>query len=181
MRKIAFVVPTMNRPAELRRLLASVESQSVLPGEVIVVDGSGEPSESIPTEFPKLNIRYIRTLPPSLTKQRNAGMAILSPQIDLVGHLDDDLVLEPGSIETMLRFWDGAAGDIGGASFNIINVRLPRALLLKSVFGIDSFRRGAVMRSGYQSMIGPVQHDMYVDWLCGGATVWRRQVIEEFK
>ena len=28
----------MNRPAELRRLLASVESQSVLPDEVIVVD-----------------------------------------------------------------------------------------------------------------------------------------------
>ncbi len=41
--RIAFVVPTMNRPAELRRLLASVESQSALPDEIIIVDGSSEP------------------------------------------------------------------------------------------------------------------------------------------
>ncbi len=148
---IAFVVPTMNRPAELRRLLASVESQSALPDEIIIVDGSSEPVDRISKDFPRLSLKYLRVFPPGLTKQRNAGMAMLSPHITLAACLDDDLVLEPGSIEAMLRFWDNASKDIGGASFNIVNVRSPRALLIKSLFRKDSFRRGAVMRSGYGS------------------------------
>jgi len=179
--RIAFVVPTMNRPAELRRLLASVECQSVLPDEIIIVDGSTEPMECLSRDFPHLSLKYVRIFPPGLTKQRNAGMAMLSPHITLAACLDDDLVLEPGSIEAMLRFWDGAPKHIGGASFNIVNVRSPRALLVKSVFRMDSFRRGAVLRSGYEATIAPVRDDTYVEWLCGGATVWRRPVVEEFQ
>jgi len=41
--KLSFVVPTKDRPDELRRLLASLAAQSALPAEVIVVDGSGDP------------------------------------------------------------------------------------------------------------------------------------------
>jgi GT2 family glycosyltransferase len=171
----------MNRPAELRRMLASVESQSALPDEIIIVDGGTEPVERIAKDFPHLSPKYTRIFPPGLTKQRNAGMTMLSPHITLAACLDDDLVLEPGSIETMLRFWDNAPKYIGGASFNIVNVRSPRALRVKSMFRMDSFRRGAVMRSGYEATIAPVRKDTYVEWLCGGATVWRRQVIEEFK
>ena len=179
--RIAFVVPTMNRPAELRRLLASVECQSVLPDEIIIVDGSTEPMECLSRDFPHLSLKYVRIFPPGLTKQRNAGMAMLSPHITLAACLDDDLVLEPGSIETMLRFWDNAPKHVGGASFNIVNVRAPRALLIKSLFRMDSFRRGAVLRSGYEATIAPVRKDTFFEWLCGGATVWRRQVIEEFQ
>jgi len=179
--RIAFVIPTMNRPKELRRLLASVESQSVLPHEIIIVDGSTEPIECLAQDFPLLNLRQIRVFPPALTKQRNAGMAVLSPEISLVAHLDDDLVMEPGSIATMMRFWEHASPQVGGASFNIVNVRAPRALLVKSFFRMDSFNHGKVMRSGFESTIAPVRKDLYVEWLCGGATVWRRQVIEEFK
>jgi GT2 family glycosyltransferase len=171
----------MNRPGELRRLLASVESQSALPDEIIIVDGSTEPVECISKDFPHLSLKYVRIFPPGLTKQRNAGMAMLSPHITLVACLDDDLILEPGSMESMLHFWNNAPRHIGGASFNIVNVRSPRALLVKSVFRMDSFRRGAVMRSGYEATIAPVRKDTYVEWLCGGATVWRRQVVEEFQ
>lgn len=45
--KITFIIPTVNRSRELRRLLASIESQSVLPDEVIVVDGSPEPIQPV--------------------------------------------------------------------------------------------------------------------------------------
>ena len=179
--RIALIVPTKNRPAELKRLLTSVQSQDALPDEIIIVDASTEPVEWVLKDFPELNLRYERMLPPCVSKQRNAGMAQISPHITVVGYLDDDLVLEPGSLEGMLRFWDNAPDHIGGAAFNITNVWMPRALLIKTIFGIDSFRRGAIMRSGYQAMIGPIRKDTYVDWLSGGATVWRRQVVEEFK
>ena len=171
----------MNRPAELRRMLASVESQSALPDEIIVIDGSTEPMENVAKDFPRLRLKTMRIFPPGLTKQRNAGMTMLSPHITLAACLDDDLVLEPGSIETMLRFWDSAPKHLGGASFNIVNVRSPRALRVKSIFRMDSFKRGTVLRSGYEATIAPVRKDTRVEWLCGGATVWRREVIEEFK
>src|SRR5206468_11483155 len=53
--------------------------------------------------------------------------------------------------------------------------------LIKSLFRMDSCRRGAVLRSGYEATIAPVRKDTFVEWLCGGATVWSRQVIVEFQ
>src|SRR5439155_1740710 len=115
------------------------------------------------------------------SKQRNAGIAALSPEATLAGYLDDDLVLEDGCIQAMLSFWESATDDVGGAAFNIVNERSPRGILVKSLFYVDGFRRGAVLRSGYQSMLGPVPRDIEVDWLSGGVTVWRRQVTQTFE
>src|SRR5262249_5827637 len=93
--KIAFIIPTVNRPRELRRLLASIESQLVLPDEVIIVDGGPEPFEPILNDFPALNLKYERSVPPSLCRQKNVGRSKLSENITVAGYLDDDLVLEP--------------------------------------------------------------------------------------
>lgn len=178
--KIAFVVPTMNRPFEIRRMLQSIAGQTALPYEIVIVDGSTTPIEDVVSEFPSLSLKYVRVFPPSLSKQRNAGMAVVSPGVTLAGYLDDDLVMEDRSIESMLSFWETAGDDIGGAAFNIVTDRLPRGMFLKSLFYVDGFRRGAVLRSGYQSMIGSVRKDIEVDWLFGGATVWRREVTQTF-
>ena len=178
--QIAFVVPTKDRPEDLRRLLKSVQAQSVHPKQIIIVDGSRVPIENVVEEFPELSIKYVRLYPPSLSKQRNAGMEAIDLSISLAGYLDDDLVLEPGAMEAMLAFWEKASKDVGGARFNIVNDEMPRILWLKSLFLIESKKRGEVLQSGYQTSIGRVMHDKYVRWLSGGVTVWRRQVIEEF-
>ena len=178
--RIAFVVPTKDRPHELRRMLASVQAQSVHPTQIIVVDGSTSPCEEISRGFPGLTIQYLRVFPPSLSKQRNAGMAAVDPSITLAGYLDDDLVIEPGAIEAMLRFWEKAGEDVGGARFNIVNEDLPRAVWIKSLFLLESQKRGDMLRSGYQTAIGRVAKDTYVRWLSGGVTLWRRRVIDEF-
>lgn len=178
--RIAFVIPTKDRPEELRRMLQSVEAQSVLPVQMVVVDASVESVEQVVRECSRLPIDYVRVFPPSLARQRNAGMERLQEGITLAGYLDDDLVLEDGALETMLNFWEQAGPEIGGAAFNISNDRRPYATWLKSVLLIDSWRRGAVLRSGYNVMICPVDETIYVDWLFGGATVWRRSIIEEF-
>ncbi len=177
---IAFVVPTKDRPDELKRMLASVQAQSVHPSQIIVVDGSTSPCEEIVGGFPGLTIVYLRVFPPSLSKQRNAGMAAVNSSVTLAGYLDDDLVLEQGAIEAMLRFWERAPEDVGGARFNIVNEELPRAIWIKSLFLLESRNRGAILPSGYQTSIGRVTKDTYVRWLSGGVTLWRRRVIDEF-
>jgi len=177
---IAFVVPTKDRLDDLRRMLRSVEDQSIHPDQIIIVDGSTTPVERVAKEFSSLNIDYVRIFPPSLAKQRNMGMGTVKSGITLAGYLDDDLVFEPGAMEGMLSFWENAPKDVGGARFNIITDDLPRMIWLKSLFIMESSQRGEVLRSGYQTAIGRVKNNMHVRWLSGGVTVWRRQVIEEF-
>lgn len=178
--RIAFVVPTKDRPHDLRRMLASVEAQSFRPEQVIVVDGSEDRGEKIVGEFPALNIEYLRAYPPSLSKQRNVGMAAVDPSITIAGYLDDDLVLEPGAMEAMLVFWEKAPNDVGGARFNIVNEEFPQVVWLKSLFFLEGRKRGSLLPSGYQTSFGPVLKDTYVSWLSGGVTLWRRVVVREF-
>lgn len=178
--RIAFVVPTLNRPALLRKLLRSLEEQSVTPDQLVLVDASDEPVDALPAEFPSLRIDYRRVRPPSLSKQRNVGMAALDPSITLAGYLDDDLTLEPGALEAMLAFWESAPAELGGTNFNIINATGFRIIWPERFFLIESRRRGIMLRSGFQSTLWPALEAREVDWLCGGATVWRREVINQF-
>lgn len=179
--RVAFVVPTKDRPVDLRRLLASIDAQSVLPDQLIIVDGGDTTVEGVVGEFPRLHIEYVRHYPPSLSHQRNAGMARVRPEMALAGYLDDDLVFEPGALEAMLEFWETAPPEVGGARFNIIDEPHPSLVWLKALFGLDAPRRGAVLRSGFQTSISKTDRDLEVDWLSGGATVWRRGVVQEFR
>ena len=177
---IAFVVPTKDHPKLLRQLLASIEAQSYLPDQLIIVDGGDEVVEEVVNEFPSLGIRYLREYPPSLSKQRNAGIAVVDRDITLAGYLDDDVILEPGAMEAMLTFWDTASADVGGARFHIINEKLPRSVWIKSLFLAGSRQKGIVLSSGYTTPIGPISENLQVRWLSGGVTLWRSAVIKEF-
>lgn len=180
MNKLAFVIPTKDRPDDLHRMLASLAAQTRLPEQIIVVDGSALDIRRVVAGFPCLNIDYVRVFPPSLAKQRNAGMQRLRAEITLAGYLDDDVVLEPDAIEKMMSFWERAAADLGGTVFNITNTAPPNWAVLKSLFWLDAPVAGKLLPSGCTSILGNQQTDIETDWLCGGATVWRREVVDHF-
>src|SRR5688572_16192013 len=161
--RLAIVVPTRNRREELRRMLQSMADQTVRPDQLIVVDGSDEPIRDVVDSFPQFRAVYLRVMPPSLSRQRNAGMAALDPGIALAGYLDDDLVLLPGALEAMMRFWKTAGPEVGGARFNIVSDPLPRAIALRALFGTEARRRGAVLAGGFVSMVGPITKDHSID------------------
>jgi len=147
------------------------------------VDGSDQPIELEIKQFLTPSVSYIRVFPPSLTKQRNEGIKALGEDITLVGYLDDDIVMERDAVEAMLRFWEQCPDDVGGSSFNITNLGTTSLLgkLLGKLFCFYDDRGGAILRSGFNTAVSPVLKDTYTEWLCGGATVWRRQILEEFK
>jgi glycosyltransferase involved in cell wall biosynthesis len=177
--RLAFVVPTKDRPDDLRKMLSSLAAQTRKPDQVIVVDGSDPPVRDVVAQAGALPIEYVRVFPPSLARQRNAGMARLG-DVTLAGYLDDDIVLEPDAVQRMLEFWENAGRDVGGAAFTITNNPPPGALSLKQPLGIDHARPGRVLRSGFVSTITPQASDLETDWLYGGATVWRRDVIDSY-
>ena len=177
---LAFVIPTKDRGEDLRRMLRSLVAQTRLPDQVIVVDGSGVEGSCCVAEFPELRIDYVRLLPPSLSAQRNAGMAMLRAEITHAGYLDDDVVLELDAVYEMASFWRTADSDIGGAAFNVVSDAgsVPTALMQRfSGWGVGI---GSVAPSGLVYEVGRVNNDIESDWLCGGATVWRREVIEAY-
>lgn len=180
MHRLAFVVPTKDRPDDLRKMLGSLARQTRIPDQVIIVDGSAPDIKGVVDSFPELPLEYVRVFPPSLAKQRNAGMARIDDDITLAGYLDDDIVLEPDAVAAILQYWDRADARLGGTVFNITNTGQPRWTGIKSLLGLDHPIPGRLLKTGCTSILGNQDRDIDTDWLCGGATVWRREVIESY-
>jgi glycosyltransferase involved in cell wall biosynthesis len=183
---MVFIIATKDRPRELRRLLQSIERQSVMPEQIIVVDSGTVRAEEIIREFPKLPFSYIYSLPPSASRQRNEGLAAISGSAEYIGFIDDDAVFEKNSFQEMNQFWSKALPLVGGASFNLVNhPPLMVASLKTHAFverlGFYSSRRGAVLPSGFQTMIGTVDKDTWVDWLPSGAVLWRKTILDQYR
>ncbi|MBI4355019.1 MAG: glycosyltransferase [Candidatus Omnitrophica bacterium] len=177
--RLALIIPTKDRPQPLTRLLASVRRQTRGPDQVIIVDSSAARTDDWVRRFGAQGpLRYLWTQPPSLVRQKNLGIAALDPGITLVAFLDDDLVLEDDTLEAMLAFWAAAGSDVGGAGLVIPDARPHRGLWFKRPFGLDGRASGCVLRSGYNTPLRPAAQPYRVQWLSGGASVWRRDVVD---
>ena len=98
---IAFIIPTKDRPEALENLLGSLSNQTTLPVEIVVVDSSKESIKCVLKKFPNLNIKYQRFLPPSVSKQCNAGIKSINYAIPLIGICGDDTEFEREAIENI--------------------------------------------------------------------------------
>jgi glycosyltransferase involved in cell wall biosynthesis len=179
--RLAFVVATKDRPEELRRLWESLLAQTLLPDEVVVVEAgpSLSPLQAPPSGRPVL--RRVASPVASAARQRNAGIDAVGPAIDLVGFLDDDAVLEENAVAEIVRLFSEFGPELGGAAFNMTNhpplalAALKRTTLAEAL-DLYARRRGAVTRSGFQTMIGRVEATGWADWLPTTAAVWRREI-----
>jgi glycosyltransferase involved in cell wall biosynthesis len=183
-KRICFVVATKDRPDDLRRMMESLVAQTYRPNLVLVVDSSAEPVAYVINEFrDQLRVRYFHHSPPSASAQRNAGVEATPSDIELIAFLDDDAVLEPDALETMLTFWMNAPADLGGAAFNMVNhptqaMRRIKRWPLINALGVYSGEPGRVTPSGWQTMIGFVSENTQVEWLPSGAVVWRAELLQ---
>ncbi len=185
--RIAFITPTRNRPAHLDRMLQSLAAQSRQPSQVIVID-AGDASKFDATRQPDgLPVEYVRwTEAPTSALQRNAGIAQLRDDIDLVCFFDDDQELHPDAVEKMLQFWESASADIVAASFNEATYEDRRTLFwrrlgLGALLGLYSRKPGRVARSGWHSLYGKVDRNTECEWLSSKALVVRRNLLNTYQ
>lgn len=184
--KIAFVVATKDRPEELHHMLRSLDRQTHRPDQIVIIDGGTLSVKAVLKDFPELNLIYKTFFPPSAAKQRNFGLREVSPDITLVGFLDDDVELDVNAIEKLLLFWEDAPHRVAGVAMNMGNHPDLLASSLKYLpftewLGLYSQTKGDVLPSGFQTMIGKVKKNIYVNWLPTGAVVWRKKIFEDYQ
>jgi GT2 family glycosyltransferase len=180
--RLGFIVPTMNRLDSLNRLLTSIYQQDVKPEAVIIVDGSDEPLDSKILRASDVPLIYVREFPPSLTRQRNAGIRNIPDGLTHVGFLDDDLQLLPGSISAAINYLESHDDRLGGVSFNIMDKPgRGRLHFLMVLMGQASFTPGKICPSGFATGSLGVQSAHDAEWLCGGATIWRKEILDNYK
>jgi len=177
---LAIIVPTKDRPGKIADLLNSLKDQSLSCGRIIIVD-SGQDIKNIVDGFSDaLPVEYYRSSVQGQIFQRNMGISLLDDKTQLVCSLDDDIVVEPDAIEAMIRFWNNREPDTAGVSFNIINSPPFKHNWLKAFIGMSSSEQGRVLSSGYNVAHAPVAKDIKTQWLCGGATVWKKEILKKF-
>ena len=185
-KRLAFVVATKDRPDDLRTMLLSLLEQSHRPDQIVIVDSSADPVSAVTQAFPELDIKYIHHTPPSASAQRNIGIRAVDSDIELIGFLDDDVVLAQNALEIMLKFMQTAPENFGGCAFNLMNPpsrsvsRLKESALSRGL-GLYSDKKGIVMPSGWQTLTGTVKNTTFVEWLPSGAAVWRRELFDSFR
>lgn len=157
------IVCTKDRPVELRRCLAALQCQDVPPSHIVVVDSSRDmtllPSQG---QVPVLHV----PASPGLTHQRNVGLRLLSPDTDVVHFLDDDAVPEPDYLRHMTAAFATNAW-AAGVGATITNLPQHKPWRLERLFGLNSRRPGALLRSGVNILAFPSETFHEVDWLSG--------------
>jgi len=122
--RISVIVPTCNRPVQLRDCLTALSLQTYPRAdfEVLVVDdGSEPPIENVVTNFgDTLDVRVIRQARQGPAAARNTGVA--SARGIVIAFTDDDCLAATDWLERMLARLDGA-GEllVGGRVVNALN------------------------------------------------------------
>jgi GT2 family glycosyltransferase len=183
---LALIVATRDRPEEMASLLRSLDRQSCPADQIVIVDSGSRSIKTALDIYQASPLVHIHYSPPSASGQRNQGLKYVRAGMTLTGFVDDDVVMESGSIERMMAFWENAPADLGGAAFNLANhpalyaPRMKGSSLAKRL-GLYSDERGRVLSSGFQTMIGRVSQNCHTDWLPSTASVWRISLFETIR
>jgi glycosyltransferase involved in cell wall biosynthesis len=176
-KKLAVIVPTLDRPEKLDSFLRSVRMSSVAPSTVIIVESGSAGSKDVAARYGDLEIKHFMS-ERGITVQRNIGIKNLGSGHSLVAFFDDDIELFPDTLEKAVEYFDKAPASTAGASCNIVNHPRPKTTFFERFFLLGTDEVGRVLRSGFFGKICSVDRDYKVEWLQGCATFWRREALE---
>lgn len=189
---ISVVTPTFRRPAEVRDLLKNLSEQTLLPSEVILVDGTDEQDtatrEMVEEKSASLPFKVCYFKHANGTAiQRNAG--IEKADGDFIAFIDDDIRLSPNFFELMIAaFLEDADGAVGGIAGYITNQHLdpdtsPRWKWYRRLRLFSTYEPGRYdFTTGYpinRYLQAPHEELRSIDFMGAGCALWRRDVFEK--
>lgn len=171
------ITPTKGRHAQLSMLLQTLAAQTVPLGQVLIADGGGDAHDVVAVYQDRLPVTWLKCPQPGQIPQRNYALSRLAPDIRVVIYFDDDIQLAPNALETLLAFWNAQPTSPAGVSFNITNMPKQPDNAVRHLFCMQTEPRGKVLPSGYNTPVIGVSSNLRSEWLIGGATAWRRDIL----
>lgn len=178
--KFAVIVPTRNRPQELKNLLISINSNSLLPDLLVIVDSSDTPSGTyMPCDYTDAHV--IRTSIRSAAIQRNLGIQVVlekKNKYKWVAFLDDDVLIEDNYFRLMDSYFLADSSIIGVSGITSpIEKKRRKIRKFFRILGIDgepgSITKGVINIS--PAIIGSAAES---EWLIGCSS-WRLNILEK--
>lgn len=176
--EICVITPTKGRHELLAEMLDSLSNQTASVGQVIVADGGRDAEHIIDRFQKKLPVEWLDCPEAGQIPQRDLALKRVKNHIKVIIYFDDDIFQETDSLQTLVNFWNEKEPEPAGVSFNLLGVRKQRDSLLRRIFYMQLDPPGKVLRSGYNTPITGVDDDLKSEWLLGGATAWRRDILE---
>jgi len=152
----ALVVATYNRPDALKTCIALAMKQTRPPSEIIIVDASADWCDTHGALAAMMDarpdappLRYLHSEIPSLTVQRNAGVAAASAEIVFL--IDDDSFMEPECAARIMAVYEA---DPAGAIVGVQAALTPRNPAAPHQDAADRKKDNARVARGLFSAIG---------------------------
>lgn len=176
---LAVIIPTKDRPLQMKRHLQSLVDQKCELGRVIVVASSMDIKDIVLGFKKSLPIEYFRSEPGQI-RQRNMGISKLDERTKLVASMDDDVTYHENAIADMTHFWNGVEPGTAGVGFNINNLPKLKHNWVRGFLGFSSAKPGQVLKSGFNTSISKISENIQVQWLNGGSSVWKQKVLLKY-
>jgi len=190
---LSIIIATKDRLEHLSKCIRSILNQTVLPDEIIIVDGSTEKDllEPIRSLFPMETINLLKYIKakPNANKQRNIG--INNSRSDLLTLLDDDTVLDKKYVYFIRKFFrEHRENNIGALSCKIVNPdslnkkkpKISVGNIISKFFMLWSKGDGKFQLSGIPTLIDTnCNKNRKVEFIYGGNSTIPRYVFNKFQ
>jgi glycosyltransferase involved in cell wall biosynthesis len=187
---ISVVTPTLQRATEVASLLKNLSQQTLLPVEVVLVDGASDQDletqnlvSNLSASLP-FSVRYVRHAKGTAI-QRNRGIEEAT-RGDFIAFIDDDVRLEPDFLRTIIQVFEADINrTVGGVVGHRGNVSFPqqshqRWRWYRRLGFFSTYEPGRYdFRSGYPingNSLPPFTGVRPVDFMTTACAVWRREV-----
>lgn len=180
---VAVLMPTLNRPQNVKVFLGSLMMQTVLPQKVIVVDQSDDDlTQQLFEAYPLKNIEkiYVRQLEKSLIKARNNALDY-SGSVDYVCFFDDDIVLYPDYFEKILKVFEQDKSGKYAAGMGTMEGPFPEDPLIFKFFRLSHHGNGKFMASKVATWPWKLKHFTEVEFVSGGLTFYRAPILKRYR
>jgi glycosyltransferase involved in cell wall biosynthesis len=180
--QIAVVTPTKGRPKQLNMLLTTLAAQSVQLGQILIADGGADQQTLVEGFADRLPVQWLACPTPGQIPQRNFALTHLAETIRAVIYFDDDIQVAPDAVEVLVAYFNAQSVPPGGVSFNLGNFPEQPDSVFRRLFLMGTNPGGRILKSGYNTPVVQPETDLkHTDWLIGGATLWRRDVLGTFR
>jgi len=180
--RFAVLVPTRNRPFQVKKLLESILVSTLKPSQVIIIASGEDIGDLLGVFTGKLPITYRHTKVFGQVNQKKEGLGLLDENSEWVVFLDDDLLVSPdafaNAFSTLLEQNKVSYKPIIGIGLKISSTNRSQSLskfgrTLSRLFVLTSVTPGSVLKSAQAVSYLDETSSIRTEWL-NGASIWRR-------